>query len=110
MNNTFRETNVGLVMAGCIYLASKVEECPLHIKTVLNESRAVLVENGIRHFPFDASRLAEMEFYLVEELGFRLIVWHPYRSLSAICAADATCQAKREPHLGVDEKMVQMAW
>jgi cyclin C len=30
-------------------------------------------------FPNDATVLAEMEFYLIEDLDFHLMVWHPYR-------------------------------
>lgn len=40
---------------------------------------------GYRNFPNDNSSLAEMEFYLLEELEFDLVVFHPYRSLVSIC-------------------------
>lgn len=39
----------------------------------------------MKTFPTDNSKLAEMEFYLVDDLACDLIVFHPYRSLLAIC-------------------------
>lgn len=42
----------------------------------------------IKHFPADNTKLAEMEFYLLEDLDFHLIVFHPYRSLTAICGRE----------------------
>lgn len=38
-----------------------------------------------KHFPSDNTKLAEMEFYLLEDLDFHLTVFHPYRTLAAIC-------------------------
>jgi transcription initiation factor TFIIIB Brf1 subunit/transcription initiation factor TFIIB len=35
-----RETNPYLVVATCIYIACKMEECPNHIRTVVNEARS----------------------------------------------------------------------
>lgn len=43
--------------------------------------------------------MAEFEFYLLEELQFYLIVWHPYRPLTQICA-----------ELGMRESGLQYAW
>lgn len=40
---------------------------------------------NIRHFPTDNSKLAEMEFYLVDDLECDLIVFHPYRTLLTLC-------------------------
>lgn len=39
----------------------------------------------IKHFPMDNTKLAEMEFYLLEDLDFHLTVFHPYRSLAVLC-------------------------
>lgn len=50
-------------------------------------------------FPYDSSKVAEFEFYLLEELEFYLIVWHPYRSLTQICN-----------ELGMRESGLQYAW
>lgn len=43
-------------------------------------------EYHYKSFPADHSKLAEMEFYLLEDLDFDLIVFHPYRSLQALFA------------------------
>ena len=37
---------------------------------------------------FDQNRIAEMEFYLVDDLECDLTVFHPYRTLTAICKPD----------------------
>lgn len=37
----------------------------------------------------DYTKLAEMEFYLLEDLEFDLIVYHPYRTLAAVCGREA---------------------
>ena len=42
----------------------------------------------IKHFPADNTKLAEMEFYLLEDLDFHLHVFHPYRSLTALCGRE----------------------
>jgi hypothetical protein len=34
-----RETNPYLVVATCLYIACKMEECPSHIRTVVNEAK-----------------------------------------------------------------------
>lgn len=40
---------------------------------------------SIKHFPSENTKLAEMEFYLLEDLDFHLTVFHPYRSLAVLC-------------------------
>ncbi|CAO3675541.1 unnamed protein product [Rhizopus stolonifer] len=50
-------------------------------------------------FPYDSSKVAEFEFYLLEELEFYLIVWHPYRSLTQIGNG-----------IGMRESGLQYAW
>jgi cyclin C len=47
-----------------------------------------LIEYGIKTFPSDYTKLAEMEFYLLSDLDFHLIVYHPYRTLSAVCGRE----------------------
>lgn len=47
------------------------------------------LEFNYRGFPVDYTKLAEMEFYLLEELEFDLIVYHPYRTLAAVCGREA---------------------
>ncbi|KAJ2305122.1 RNA polymerase II holoenzyme cyclin-like subunit [Coemansia sp. RSA 2706] len=66
----------------CVYLACKVEECPHNIKQIWNESKAVFAEisSDIR-FPYDVPDIAECESYLLEEMKFYLVVYHPYQAL-----------------------------
>lgn len=54
-----------------------MEECPQHIRTVVSEARSLWPE----HISSDPSKLAECEFYLIEEMDSYLVVHHPYRSL-----------------------------
>lgn len=73
-----RKTNPYLVMATAIYLACKVEECPVHIKLILAESQ--------RQWPnleavSDVSKIGECEFYIISTLKSRLVLHHPYRTL-----------------------------
>lgn len=63
----------------------------------------------------DTVTLAEMEFYLVEELDFHLIVFHPYRSLVQLCGRDGGLnepggKKRREAMLEMDDSALQMAW
>jgi len=82
--NSFSSTDPSLVATACVYVASKVEETPVHIRNVVQEASKLWAELGHWKFPNDVSSLAEMEFYLLEDLQFHLIVYHPYRSLMAI--------------------------
>jgi len=41
-------------------------------------------------FPSDNSRLAEMEFYLVDDLECDLTVFHPYRTLLTLCGKEGS--------------------
>ncbi|KAJ2491546.1 RNA polymerase II holoenzyme cyclin-like subunit [Coemansia sp. RSA 2050] len=65
INNTFYDIDPYLMTATCVYLACKVEE---------------KVSQGIR-FSFDVSDIAECESYLLEEMKFYLVVYHPYQVL-----------------------------
>lgn len=40
---------------------------------------------GTKPFPSDNSKLAEMEFYLVDDLECDLTIFHPYRTLMTLC-------------------------
>ncbi|CAZ85744.1 unnamed protein product [Tuber melanosporum] len=72
-----RDTNPYLVMATCLYLALKMEECPQHIRIVVSEARTCWPDV----MPSDTAKLAECEFYLISEMNSYLIVHHPYRTL-----------------------------
>lgn len=40
-----------------------------------------LTEFNNKMFPAETNKVGEMEFYLMEDLDFHLVVFHPYRSL-----------------------------
>jgi len=41
LKNSYAETDACIVIAACVYVAAKVEESPVHIKSVVTESRIV---------------------------------------------------------------------
>ena len=45
-------------------------------------------EHNIKMFPAETHKLGEMEFYLLEDLDFHLVVYHPYRALLHICGRE----------------------
>lgn len=77
--NSYRGSEPLLVLTTCIYVATKIEEYPLHIKNVVDETKNVVGDS--RLFKFDCANVAEFEFYLMEEMNFYLIVHHSYRTL-----------------------------
>ncbi|KAF9040700.1 cyclin-like protein [Panaeolus papilionaceus] len=95
LKNSYCDTDPFTVIAACCYVAAKAEESPVHIKLVVTESRTLFgreffTENyGVQHFSSDNSKLAEMEFYLVGDLECDLIVFHPYRTLLALCRKES---------------------
>ena len=126
--NAYAATDVMLVLAACVYLAAKVEEMPVRIKTFCAESSRLYVEMGLRETTLQVETLAEMEFYLLEELEFDLVVFHPYRTLQKLAAirgnaADTTdgvsSDGATEPTppgyatafaRSIDDKVYQLAW
>ncbi|GMF07340.1 unnamed protein product [Ambrosiozyma monospora] len=74
---SLREINIYLLATTCIYVACKIEESPQHIRTILSEARNCWPE----FIPNDLTRLAEFEFYLIEEMDCYLVIHHPYNSL-----------------------------
>lgn len=71
------ELNIYMLLASVLYLASKTEESPIHIRSILMEARNCWPE----FIPNDFTKLAEFEFYVMEELNCHVVVHHPYRSL-----------------------------
>ncbi|EKM59002.1 uncharacterized protein PHACADRAFT_136142 [Phanerochaete carnosa HHB-10118-sp] len=91
LKNSYCETDPFMVIAACCYVAAKAEESPVHIKNVVTEARLLFGGEdygGIKSFPSDNSKLAEMEFYLVDDLDCDLIVYHPYRTLLTLCGKE----------------------
>lgn len=77
---SLKEVNLYLLITTCVYLSCKIEECPQHIRTIVSEARNLWPE----YIPHDATKVAEFEFYLIEELDTYLVIHHPYRSLMLI--------------------------
>lgn len=85
--NGYCNTDPCLVASACVYVAAKVEETPLHVKIVMVEAGKMWKEFGHSGFPSSSSDLAEMEFYLLRDLDYHLVLYHPYRSLMAIAGS-----------------------
>ncbi|KAJ1667658.1 RNA polymerase II holoenzyme cyclin-like subunit [Coemansia sp. RSA 1646] len=82
INNTYYDIDPYLMAATCVYLACKVEENPHHIKHIWTESKAVYTETSADiRFPYDIPDIAECESYLLEEMKFYLVAYHPYQVL-----------------------------
>lgn len=75
-----RRTNPYLVIATCIYLASKMEEAPQHIRLIVTEARQMWQDV----LAIDTSKLGECEFYMISEMSSQLIVHQPYRTITAL--------------------------
>lgn len=74
---SLKEINVYLLVTTCLYVASKIEECPQHIRLITSEARNLWPE----YIPQDITKVAEFEFYLIEEMDLYLVIHHPYKSL-----------------------------
>ncbi|KZT63994.1 C/H/G cyclin [Daedalea quercina L-15889] len=113
LKNSYCETDPFIVIAACCYVAAKAEESPVHIKNVVSEARslfsseATTLYSGIKTFPSDNAKLAEMEFYLVGDLECDLTVFHPYRTLMTLCwkeGSDVISEAEAgELGAGIDD-------
>ncbi|KAL1663234.1 cyclin-like protein [Schizophyllum commune] len=103
LKNSYCETDPFIVIAACCYVAAKAEESPVHIKNVISDARSVFSHDyyGVKYFPTDNTKLAEMEFYLVDDLECDLTIYHPYRSLLALCTKESAAQLEHiEPEAG----------
>ncbi|AOW03551.1 RNA polymerase II holoenzyme cyclin-like subunit [Yarrowia lipolytica] len=98
----FGEINPYLVVATAVYVACKVEEHPQHIRTITSEARS-LWPDYISH---DPTKIAECEFYLIEELGTYLVIFHPYKSLMQI--SDAMARSNAQITMAPEE--IQVTW
>ncbi|KIK42115.1 hypothetical protein CY34DRAFT_84145 [Suillus luteus UH-Slu-Lm8-n1] len=108
IKNPYCETDPFIVIAACCYVAGKAEESPVHIKNMVAEARLFFSQQpyGVKYFLSDNSKLAEMEFYLVADLECDLTVFHPYRTLLAICKKESSNDLQTEAGevgVGVDD-------
>ncbi|GBL51670.1 RNA polymerase II holoenzyme cyclin-like subunit [Candidozyma auris] len=77
---SLKEVNAYLLVTTCLYVACKIEECPQHLRLIVSEARNLWPE----YIPHDVTKLAEFEFYLIEEMESYLLLHHPYKSLLQI--------------------------
>ena len=49
LKNSYAETNPYLVLAACCFVAAKVEEMPVHIKSVVSEAKLVFAGESALH-------------------------------------------------------------
>ncbi|KAF9772241.1 RNA polymerase II holoenzyme cyclin-like subunit [Fusarium sp. DS 682] len=75
-----RRTNPYLVIATAIYLACKIEESPQHIRLIVTEARQMWGDL----VAIDTSKLGECEFFMISEMRSQLIVFQPYRTITAL--------------------------
>lgn len=52
---------------------------------------------NVKNLPTDNSKLAEMEFYLVDDLECDLTVFHPYRTLLTLCKKESELDPSATP-------------
>ncbi|KAF8415152.1 cyclin-like protein, partial [Boletus edulis BED1] len=82
----------------CKWIDGKAAESRQDIKNVVAEARLFFSQQpfGVKSFPSDNSKLAEMEFYLVGDLECDLTVFHPYRTLTALCKKESASESMAE--------------
>ncbi|KJE91914.1 cyclin C [Capsaspora owczarzaki ATCC 30864] len=79
-----------LAITTCLYLSAKVEETGIipvysiitQAQYVCNNEMDLIFQNA---FNFTVNDVVESEFYILEELGCYLIIFHPYRPLTHYC-------------------------
>eukprot|EP00192_Tetraselmis_astigmatica_P021767 CAMPEP_0117694012 /NCGR_PEP_ID=MMETSP0804-20121206/27205_1 /TAXON_ID=1074897 /ORGANISM="Tetraselmis astigmatica, Strain CCMP880" /LENGTH=270 /DNA_ID=CAMNT_0005507641 /DNA_START=187 /DNA_END=999 /DNA_ORIENTATION=- len=80
--NSFSEHDPRLVSLACLFLAAKAEECTVQmrlLKHYLKERQQRNGTVGIREVT--EKEVLDYELLVLEELGFNLIVFHPYHPL-----------------------------
>ncbi|RKP24527.1 cyclin-like protein, partial [Syncephalis pseudoplumigaleata] len=84
-NNAYRDTDAYPVACTCLYLAAKVEETPHHLRTFVNETREYLKRRHTHSMLQSSADIAELEIYLLEEMDFYMVLYHPYDLLTRLC-------------------------
>ena len=108
--NSYAATDPIVVLVTCLYLATKSEEAPVRLRVVGAEASRLLHERGYQDPPNYVPLIAGMEYYLLEELEYDLIVFHVYRSLPALCdACVKACPCPQNGDLSAST-LLQLAW
>lgn len=76
--NNFVEFCPRLVAPTCLYVSTKAEECSTQVPASRIASETKKHDNS---WPYSMNNLLECEFYILETVGFCLIVFHPYKPL-----------------------------
>lgn len=111
---SFLEYNLYMLIATSVYLACKVCEAPQHIRTVVSEARNCWPD----FISADFTKLAEFEFYLIEELECYMIVHHPYQSLTQLVdvlgrqdnTANISMQRNSKYRLNLSDIEIENTW
>jgi len=83
------------VAPGAVYLAAKVEETHLPMKTLFQSMHRVAARWPAVS-PLDVKTLVDLEMLVLEKLDFHLVVWHPEPDLSALLES-AKCSGLAAP-------------
>jgi len=113
VKNSYVTTDPIVVLVTCVYLASKVEEAPIRIRIVCAEASKMMNERGYREMPNHVPLLAEMEYCLLEELEFDLVVFHVYHllpNLCEVCLNACKISSQHSDTKDVMASLLQMAW
>jgi len=81
LKNSFVDCEPRLIAVTCLYLSSKVEECITQAKKCSTKMKEL-----DHSFNYTMNDILECEFYVLEELDFCLVIYHPYKSLPLFLA------------------------
>ena len=90
-----RQTNPYLVLSTALYIACKIEECPINIRLIVGEARSIWQE----FIGPDVASLGECEFWVISTMGCELVVHHPYKTVRML-----------EGRLGLSGEEAGLAW
>ncbi|KAL6066501.1 RNA polymerase II holoenzyme cyclin-like subunit [Balamuthia mandrillaris] len=79
--NSFSEFDPRLIAPTCLYLACKVEECITHARIFEKAMHSI-----DRNWPYRMDDVLEAEYYIIEEMDFYMVLYHPYRPLTMFLA------------------------
>lgn len=112
--NAYAATDPVLVLVTCVYVAAKAEESPVRLRVLCAEAAKLFNEMGYAEFPRQVAAVAEMEMFLLEELDFDLVVFHPYAALPALteaCGRTLTLrEAPQDAATSEPASLLQLCW